>query len=380
MNRNSSATNRLDGWLGLVHTAFMAAGNTERMGQGLLILAVSVAVWAAYFVFSSVIWLFERGLPPDLAQRAFVYSLSAGVTWWAGVQSLAVLQTKKTARWLLALAFAVAVTLVHGVIASSVYKVFPPSEWAASQTWPQLFLQAIFYDTPIVTTAFFALFAVHFSQQSSARERALLLSDLAARRAQMETLRYQLNPHFLFNTLNTISNIVMEGDREKADRAIVLLSKFLRRSIDTDPVALIPLSDEFQNVEDYLAIELVRFEGRLNVTVTRDPKDADGQVPSFLLQPVLENVIKHAVSKVSRAVSVRITSEVQGHVLNVRVTDDGPACRSDTGPGEGVGLSTTAERLRLIYGDLYQLRANALDPHGFETALQIPMSSPDAHV
>ncbi|NRA30929.1 MAG: histidine kinase, partial [Parvularculaceae bacterium] len=163
-----------------------------------------------------------------------------------------------------------------------------------------------------------------------------------------------------------------EGDQEKADRAIVLLSKFLRRSIDSDPVALIPLSDEFQNVEDYLAIERVRFEGRLIVAVERDARDAEWQVPPFLLQPLLENVIKHAVSKVSRPVSVKIASSVADQRLTISVHDDGPAQATDHPGADGVGLNTTAERLSLIYGADAELQAETVEPHGFTVKIRIP--------
>ncbi|MEM1381708.1 MAG: histidine kinase [Pseudomonadota bacterium] len=336
------------------------------------ILTATLGVWAAFYFFYTAMWVFEQGIPPDLAQRGFVFGASAGFTYWACLACFAALQNKRRGRWLLTFGLIILVVLAHSGFAGFVYKALPPNDWYANQTWEQLSLGALFYNTPIVTTAFFALVAVFFGHQSAAQERALLMSDLSARRAQLETLRYQLNPHFLFNTLNTISNIVLDDNGPEAERAIVLLSKFLRRSIDADPLVPIALSEEFQNTENYLDIERIRFEDRLSVQFDRDPDAEEWRVPPFLLQPILENVIKHAVAKVIRPVTVVVTSRAEDGFLHITVEDDGPGASLDRAGSQGLGLSATRERLQLTYGERASLDVRARHPTGFCVRIRVP--------
>ncbi|MEM9838493.1 MAG: histidine kinase [Pseudomonadota bacterium] len=344
----------------------------ERRRPARFLLSASIGAWAAFLLFYTTVWFAEQGTqPPDIWQRAIAYAISAGLTYAAFLGCYAMFQRKAKYRWIGALGAVLIVTLGHGAISGAVYMLLPPMEWHREQGWLALALLTVFYNTPIVTTAFFALFAVYFGRESAARERALLLSDLAARRAQLETLRYQLNPHFLFNTLNTISNIVMEDKSAEAERAIVLLSKFLRRSIDADPLVPVPLREEFQNVEDYLDIERIRFEDRLHVFLDLDPSAEEWLVPPFLLQPILENVIKHAVAKVIRPVTVQIHATVHDQTLMIDVIDDGPGPSLDNGKGPGLGLSATRERLKLTYGDGATLEATPRQPEGFSVAIRL---------
>jgi len=368
-----SATNGLDDRVALRDNKAMTDGLADQRRSHLFVLIVSVGVWGAFFVFNTAIWIFERGLPPDLPLRASVSVVSAALTYVAGLRCLAVFEQKKRYRWVHALAYATMLVLAHSGIAGGLYKLFPPYEWMLQTSWLLLSLQALLYNTPIVTTAFFALFAVHFGQESAARERQALRSDLSARRAQLETLRYQLNPHFLFNTLNTISNIVMDGQANEAEKAILRLSKFLRRSIDADPVTLIPLADELENVEDYLSIERIRFEDRLTVEWDASSEAKDWPVPPFLLQPAIENVVKHAVAKVIRPVTVKISTKIEDLYLQVEVCDDGPGAPDQLSSEGGVGLRATRERLKLIYGADVTLNAGNNPGGGFIVSFRLPL-------
>jgi len=189
------------------------------------------------------------------------------------------------------------------------------------------------------------------------RERELRASNLETRLAQsqLQVLKMQLHPHFLFNTLNTIS-VLMAEDTKAANRTLVRLSDLLRMTLDSDGAQEVPLKQELDFLQGYLDIERTRFHDRLTIRVDVDPSVLDAQVPNLLLQPLVENAIRHGISPHARDGVVEISARREGGTLCVEVRDNGGGL-VEGGPEpstRGVGISTTRARLEQLYGSGHQ--------------------------
>jgi len=224
-------------------------------------------------------------------------------------------------------------------------------------------------------------FCIKYYQLFQDEKEKLLRSESLAREAQLRMLRYQLNPHFLFNTLNAISTLVMRESGDAANRMLGRLSRFLRYSLEHDPLELVPLSRELQSVQLYLDIEKVRFEDRLRIDVQTDDEALWGRVPSMLLQPLVENAIKYAIAQSEDGGCIYIHARRDGARLVVSVADDGPD--PDNGNPDtrdsiascGVGLQNIRNRLRELYGNRHQLQVVREKPRGFRVTVIIPFST-----
>ncbi|WP_347302673.1 histidine kinase [Croceibacterium sp. TMG7-5b_MA50] len=198
----------------------------------------------------------------------------------------------------------------------------------------------------------------------------------AAKAAELRSLRYQVNPHFLFNTLNSLSALVLTGRIDPAERMIGNLSTFYRRSLADDPTADVPLRDELALQQLYLEIEAVRFPDRLCTRFDVPAELADARVPGMILQPLVENSVTHAVARVVRPVTIVIAAEVTaGERLVVSVTDDGPGPAGDAvHRGFGIGLANVGDRLAARFGaGEAQVVAEPLPGGGHRTRLYLPL-------
>lgn len=209
--------------------------------------------------------------------------------------------------------------------------------------------------------------AVRASERETARLRA------AAQTAELRALRYQVNPHFLFNTLNSISSLVMSGKREDAEAMILNLSNFFRTSLAGEPTDDVPLADEIAVQKLYLEIEAVRFPERLRASFEIDPAAANACVPGLILQPLIENAIKYGVAPARRPVQICVRARVSGDKLEVTVSDDGDGARAPN--GTGVGLRNVRERLSARFGDTAWLTAGKRAEGGFAAMLTMPLVS-----
>lgn len=207
--------------------------------------------------------------------------------------------------------------------------------------------------------------------QAKLRHRELEASQLEAQlsQAQLHALRMQLNPHFLFNTLNSISSL-MYSDVESADAMMARLSEFLRLTVDRDIAQEIPLEQEVEFVRRYLEIEKVRFEKRLRVTIDVSPEASRASVPSLALQPLVENAIHHGIAARREGGTIEIRAECSDQSLHLSVADDGVGAREQG--REGVGLANTRTRLERLYGSGQHLEVTNLQPRGFRVDIVIP--------
>lgn len=209
------------------------------------------------------------------------------------------------------------------------------------------------------------------------RERELATTQLSEQLAlaQVQALRMQINPHFLFNAMNSISMLVRDRKQEEAVKTIAGLSDLLRYVLDESADQEIPLRRELDFIERYLAIEQIRFPDRLRVTVDAAENTLDALVPNLLLQPLVENAIMHGVSRTVAPTTISITSVEKDRVLILRVSDDGPgfADQPMRGDGAGLGIANTRKRLAQLYGENHTLSLQTDEPRGAAVSLSLPL-------
>jgi two-component system LytT family sensor kinase len=218
-------------------------------------------------------------------------------------------------------------------------------------------------------TAWHERMATSYFEQARVRER--LEGQLA--QAQLQALRLQLQPHFLFNTLNTIAALV-STDARAAERMVTRLSELLRQTLHSASEQEVPLSRELEMLSPYLEIQRLRFSDRLRVDIDVDPDVETALVPSLLLQPLIENAIRHGITPRAAGGRVQVRARREGDFVRIEVADDGIGFRAWTGrsPREGVGLGTTRGRLRHLYGSTHHLALDAPPEGGFTVRLAIP--------
>jgi anti-sigma regulatory factor (Ser/Thr protein kinase) len=224
-------------------------------------------------------------------------------------------------------------------------------------------------------------FIIKYYQLFQAEKEKSLRSDALAHEAQLLMLRYQLNPHFLFNTLNAISTLVLDKATVQANEMLTKLSKFLRYSLEHAPLDKVTLAHEIETSRLYLDIEKVRFAERLKLEINVASQTEEALVPSLILQPLIENSIKHAVSKSEEGGLVGISASVKGNRLLLEVSDEGPGVLPDepqtdtVANSTGVGLSNIRNRLQQIYGANHELTISAVQPRGCKVTVNIPYDS-----
>jgi signal transduction histidine kinase len=190
--------------------------------------------------------------------------------------------------------------------------------------------------------------------------------------ARLSALRTQLNPHFLFNTLHAVSSLV-ERDPRGVRRMIARLSELLRYTLDGAEEHEVPLEQEMEFTERYLEIMQIRFQGKLRVVTHVDPDVLDALVPNLILQPLVENAIKHGVGKIEDGGQIEIRAARDGERLVLSVRDNGPALSGDERPAtEGVGLSNTRARLEQLYGSAQALTLRAAEGRGLVAEVELP--------
>ena len=198
--------------------------------------------------------------------------------------------------------------------------------------------------------------------------------------AQLAMLRYQLNPHFLFNTLNSISTLVLLKQTERANAMLARLSSFLRYTLANEPTANVTLAQEVETLKLYLEIEKMRFEDRLRPHFRIDGDTIGARLPSLLLQPLIENAIKYAVTPSENGADIWINATRQGHGVRIEVADngdDGGAAVAAT-PSTGVGLANIRDRLGQAFGAAHGFATKKNDKGGFSVIIEIPYETGDS--
>jgi LytS/YehU family sensor histidine kinase len=249
---------------------------------------------------------------------------------------------------------------------------------AAAEIYSKMVFSEVYFDSFTIILAWSTLyFAIKSYRVFQDVRESALKSAAMAHEAQLKMLRYQLNPHFLFNTLNAISTLILEQNTELANRMVTKLSSFLRYSLDNDPMQKITLQQELQALQLYLDIEKVRFEERLSLQIDVEEEAKNALIPSLLLQPLIENAIKYGIARAEGGGHLKISAKVFAGDLLMEVSDDGPGCElvNNSIPGaKGVGLRNTRERLAALYGTEHSIRLSQTDPHGLTICIRIPFT------
>lgn len=218
-------------------------------------------------------------------------------------------------------------------------------------------------------------FGTKYYQMLQKEKQNVLQANTVAHQAQLKMLRYQLNPHFLFNTLNAISTLILIEDNKTANGMVTKLSEFLRYSLDKDPMKRVTLESEIQALKLYLDIEKVRFEERLQVSIDIEPDCKNALVPSMILQPLAENAIKYAIAVQEQGGTISVVVKKFGDDLLLELSDDGPGAEIKNGNlhrENGVGLANTRERLQALYGGNYALVVSNNTPNGVKVNIRMP--------
>jgi two-component system LytT family sensor kinase len=220
--------------------------------------------------------------------------------------------------------------------------------------------------------------ALCYAGEVGALERRAANLRAAAQSAELRALRYQVNPHFLFNTLNSLSSLVLSGKRDEAEHMIISLSTFFRTSLTGDPTEDVPLAEEIRLQRLYLDIEAVRFPDRLIVAFDI-PENLEGAcIPGLILQPLVENAVKYGVARARRPVTIRIVAREEADRLLLTVEDDGDPMDPDADAGgTGVGLQNVRNRLAARFGGEAFCRWGPKPGRGFAVHLVLPMVGHD---
>jgi len=252
------------------------------------------------------------------------------------------------------------------------------------------FLGAILLDGAVLGAWSGLYFGINYFLLLSEQTRRMEGIAAQASSAQLEMLRYQLNPHFLFNTLNSISTLVLLKQTERANAMLSRLSSFLRYSLVGEREGLATVAQETEALKLYLDIERTRFEERLRTTFEIEPQAMTARLPSLILQPVIENAVKYAVTPSEDGadidVDIRVLDRVEGPRLIITVADTGPgidfaALQGEvpaTTYGTGVGLANIRDRLAQAYGDDHRFELEPNDPRGLIVLIDIPFQTSDS--
>jgi signal transduction histidine kinase len=223
-------------------------------------------------------------------------------------------------------------------------------------------------------------FGINFYLIVEQQADQLLILENQASSAQLAMLRYQLNPHFLFNTLNSISTLVLLKETERANAMLSRLADFLRFTLIYEPTANVTVEQEVQTLKLYLEIEKMRFEKRLRPVFEIDPRAERARLPSLLLQPLVENAIKYAVTPSEEGAEIAVSARLVGERVRIAVSDTGPGLiENKLGPSlsTGVGLANIRDRLAQAYGPDHRFDARSTPGGGFAVEIEIPYQLED---
>jgi two-component system, LytTR family, sensor kinase len=239
---------------------------------------------------------------------------------------------------------------------------------------PLRFAMELGIQIPIYLITVAAALAGEHVREGRARELRLARLEGELARARLANLEHQLRPHFLFNALNTVSSVMYE-DRDRADRILADLAQFLRSSLRRSEAHEVTLGEELENLELLVGIARARFEDRLEVEVDVGEDERDAAVPALLLQPLLENALRHGDPGEERPARIRISARGEGGRLVLEVTDNGPGAGDPAGgsPGHGIGLENTRRRLELLHPGDHRFEAGDRPGGGFRVRIELPL-------
>lgn len=340
-------TLQITGWLGYAFVVFLAIIRPQIDTAGfnlpgqLLNLAIETL---AGFALSFFQWFFIRKIVHLPLQKTLLFSFLSAAT----------------------------LGILFNVIKLSSYKVIVfQQHW--NQEWDTLeFGGWLLFSltTMFVWTSIF--FIMLYNTKLKKEHEMLLRAQTAAKDAQLQMLRYQLNPHFMFNTMNAISTLIYKNENDKANEMLDKLCEFLRYSLDKNDKSKSTLLQELGLLELYLSIEKVRFGQRLQVETDIQPAANACMVPSMLLQPLVENAIKYAIEMRKEGGTIIIQAKIEDERLQINVIDEGHELNEKARHGFGIGMRNTTERLDAMFNGDYDMNISHSMPHGTTVSISVP--------
>lgn len=337
------------------------------------VLMMTVGLWTTAFTLLTTL-LATVGQDPDALRLVFPRALAfcAGALLCGG---LALGLHPFSNRSLLvqlpfALAASIATAVINGAVSDFIFGFYRTSP--ATSPWLTAVLARAYPYVWIFLAWCCAYLAMTYSERSRRNELRLIEAQALTADAQNRMLRYQINPHFLFNTLNALQTLMSDRKVAQAKQMVLSLADFLRYSLALSPDEKVSLGEEVEAQAAYLAIEQARFGARLNVVFEVAPDVTGARVPSLILQPLVENAVKYAVAPSRDTVTIRIAAAAEGDRLRIEVSDDGGA-GSATPPSLGLGLENVRRRLDLASEGQAEFSFGTIQPRGFRVAMALPL-------
>lgn len=340
-------------------------------------LSVLDGHWGRWWALALLWWTLEgvanattyRGMTGVSWEQAVRLTI-AGVIQWVPLTMLALWMAervpvdRRTWRWSVPVTMLVATAIV--VVKAIIVNVANPwiGWYATLPSFGEILMTS-------VANNLFLFWLVVGAGHAIVNARRVQERDEQLARAELQHLKAQLHPHFLFNALNTVSSLV-RTDPETATQMIARLSTLLRHALQRERAQEVSLLEELTILAAYVDIEQLRFEDRLSVSWQIDPSALGAQVPHLLLQPLVENAIRHGIAPRSEPGNVSISASRQNGSLHISVLDDGVGQSAMQSPASGVGLTNTRDRLRQLYGAAQSLSISAVVPHGTRVDIVLP--------
>lgn len=341
-----------------------------------LSLVIIILFWITQFVSASVVmhFMYPSGRSALFLPRTLVCILGALFSWCILLvqDRLRSRRLSSRAYWAVAFAFggAAAVAAVNHLI----FTIFVPERMGSDPFWSTYLMEVM--DRFWVFSCISAIIlAISYSDDVREQQQEIASLQSLAQDAQLSALRTQLNPHFLFNALNSLAALVQSSRNSEAEALTENLADFLRIALSLDPRRLIRLEEEIELQNMYLQIQELRFPKRLRTSFDISGDAAKALVPNLIVQPLVENSIKYAVARSTSTVNLTISAESSTTELTLIVEDDGGNADDRPVKGSGVGLTNVAERLRLHFGEKARFSAGPKPGGGFRNLLVIPVAA-----
>ena len=345
-----------------------------------------IAAWTVFasFLTSQMYLAYSRREIPIRWQRIFLVELIYAYIWAALTPLILRLATRfpiERLKWLRSLAIHAGASILIGVTTRALHDLmlfYVLADSGGKFSFTRLLMNIYFMtDYGAMIYWLILLISYAFDYQRRYREGEVRATRLEAQlaQAQLQALKMQLHPHFLFNTLHSISALVHKNP-DAADKMIARLGDFLRMTLENSGAHEVSLQEELEFLKCYLEIERIRFAERLTVQLDIEPETLDARLPNLILQPIVENAIRHGISPRTLPGRIEIEARRLNGFLQVQVTDNGPGISSNSNTGtivrEGVGLANTQARLKQLYGDHHRLDLSNAATGGLTVLLEIP--------
>jgi len=334
--------------------------------------------WAGYFLLRSLSGFANSMGPMWIVHTALLTATGYSLTLLMGALFRRLIRMRVILTALLSLAAVIVAAIAFSVIETWSYATFlkPDARPVGFEYFGAILLN--FALLAAWTALYYGInYYILLEEQINQRERL----ESQASMAQLAMLRYQLNPHFLFNTLNSISTLVLLKQTERANAMLARLSSFLRYTLANESTAKVTLAQEVETLKLYLEIEKMRFEDRMRPHFRIDAETIGAKLPSLLLQPLIENAIKYAVTPSESGADIWLTASREGSAVRIEVADNGSAGGGDiaASPSTGVGLANIRERLAQAYGNAHGFTTKKNEHGGFSVIIEIPYQSGDEY-